>query len=213
MFSKKQQVLFKKLNTPNKIQDYLNSIPFNFEEDGIDTIRTPYQALKYGSIHCFEGALLGAYILSLHGHKPLILHLKAEKNDFDHMLAIFQVHGRFGALSKTNHYCLRYRDPVYKSIRELVMSYFHEYFLNKNGKKTLRSYSKPLDLSKLKFNWIDREADLWELDTILDKLPQNMLFDKGYIPKLRPTDAIERKAGNIVDFKPKSKNFKDPNLV
>ena len=138
-FTKKEIALIKKLNTPAKVQDYLNSLSFNFEEKG-ETLKSPIRVLREKNAHCLEGAILGAYILSLHGQKPCILHLKTTKNDFDHVIALFQKQGFWGALSKTNHNVLRYREPVYKNIRELVMSYFHEYFLD-NGKKTLRQYS------------------------------------------------------------------------
>jgi hypothetical protein len=211
-FSKKDQAIFKKLNTPSKVQSYLNKLPFNFEEEGHDTIKSPFSSVETGSIHCFEGALLGAYILSLHGQKPLVMHLKATKNDFDHVVAPFQVDGYWGAISKTNHYCLRFRDPVYKSIRELAMSYFHEYFLNKNGLKTMRSYSNPFNLNKLKADWVYSKEDLWEVDEVLDKMEHHSVVSKKQLKNLRPTDLIERQAGNFVDWKPVNKKFKDPNL-
>ena len=115
----------KTLTTPAKVQDFLNAIPFNFEIDGKDTIKSPLRILRTWNAHCFEGALLGAYVLSLHGNKPMLLHLNSMKNDFDHVVALFKVNGYWGALSKTNHAVLRYREPVYKTVRELAMSYFH----------------------------------------------------------------------------------------
>ncbi len=211
-FSKKEQAVFRKLNTPTKVQDYLNKFPFNFEENGVDTIKSPLSSVRTGSIHCFEGALLGAYILSLHGYTPTIMHLKATKNDFDHTLAVFKTEGHYGAISKTNHYCLRFRDPIYKTVRELAMSYFHEYFLNKNGQKTMRSYSGLLNLNRLKTDWVHSKEDLWIIDEALDKTKHYNILNKKQIKKLRPTDVIERRAGGFVDFKPKSKSFKDPNL-
>ena len=143
-FTKKEKLLFKKLNTPAKAQDFLNKIPFNFEKGG-ETLKSPLYTLRTGKAHCFEGALLGAYILSLHGFPPLVLHLKATRGDYDHVVAPFKINGFWGALSKTNHAVLRYREPVYKNIRELVISYFHEYFLD-SGAKTLRQYSEPFNL-------------------------------------------------------------------
>lgn len=211
-FSKKDKAIFKKLNTPAKVQSYLNKFFFNFEEDQKDTIKSPFRSVQTGSIHCFEGALLGAYILSLHGHKPLVMHLKSTRNDFDHVIALFQVDGYWGAISKTNHYCLRFRDPVYRNVRELAMSYFHEYFLNKNGKKTMRGYSDPLNLNKLKVDWVYTAEDLWEIDEALDKTKYHSVVNKKQIKSLRTTDAIERQAGSFVDFKPRNKSFKDPNL-
>src|SRR3990167_5328027 len=131
-FTKKEIALMRKLNTPAKVQDFLDSLRFNFEKQGkktVETCKSPLMVLRTNSAHCLEGALLGAYILSLHGHPPLVMNLSANKPDFDHVVAPFKINGLWGALSKTNHAPLRYREPIYKSIRELAMSYFHEYFL------------------------------------------------------------------------------------
>lgn len=199
-FTKKEIALMKKLNTPAKIQDFLDAMTFNFEEYG-ETIKSPVLSLRARNIHCLEGAMLGAYILSLRGHKPLILHLKAEKGDWDHIITLFQVDGLWGALSKTNHYTLRYREPIYKDVRELVMSYFHEYFLNKNGRKTLRSYSKPLDLDSMKIDWATSEEDLWIVDSKLDEIRHYDVITKKAIKNLRKADIIERTAGELVEYK------------
>jgi hypothetical protein len=203
-FTQKEILFLKKLNTPAKVQDYLNSLKFNFEIDAKgktrDTIKSPIRSIREGNAHCFEGAILGAYILSLHGHKPLILYLQATKQDFDHVIALFRENGLWGALSKTNHAVLRYREPVYQSIRELVMSYFHEYF-TKDGKKNLRKYSKPLDLNIFKSKgWASSEEDLWYIDEKLDSLEHYDLVPKRYFKKLRPADDIETQAGEIVEF-------------
>ena len=192
----------KKLNTPAKVQDFLNSLAFNFEEDGVDTVKSPLMVLRTGNAHCIEGAILGAYILSLHGFKPLLLHLKTIKGDYDHVVAPFMVDGLWGALSKTNHAVLRYREPVYKNIRELVMSYFHEYFLD-NGMKTLRSYSKPLDLNIFKDPWPTEDGDLWGIDEELDKVKHYVIAPKKTIKKLRKAEKIEIEAGKIVEYKKK----------
>ena len=205
MFKKKDLALIKKLNTPAKIQDYLNTLPFNFEKKG-ETIKSPTRVLKEGnksSIHCMEGALLGAYLLSLFGHKPLLLHLKTTKDDFDHVIAPFVIDGLWGALSKTNHAVLRYREPVYKNLRELVMSYFHEYFLNSNGKKTLRAYSVPLNLNIYKNkSWWEDESDLWYIDEKLDQIKHFDIATKNSLNNLRKADKIERKIGHFVEFTP-----------
>lgn len=190
-------ITIKKLNTPAKIQDYLNSIPFNFEKKG-DSLSSPLETMKKNTAHCFEGALLGAYLLSQIGHKPLIMYLKSTRDDQDHVIALFKVDGLWGALSKTNHNVLRYREPIYKNIRELVMSYFHEYFLN-DGTKTLRSYSDPLDLNEFE-NWIESDGDLWGIDEELDKLPHHNIVPKDYIRKLRKADTLERKAAMVVEY-------------
>lgn len=198
-FSSKEKILLRKLNTPVKVQDFLNTLKFNFEENG-ETLRSPLFVLREGKAHCIEGALLGAYILSLHGFTPYLMHLKATKGDYDHVVTPFKVDGFWGALSKTNHAVLRYREPIYKNIRELAMSYFHEYFLN-NGKKTLRQYSKLLDLNTFEKGWEVEEEDLWGIDEELDKIKHYDIMSKAFIKKLRLADVIEIEAGKIVEYK------------
>ena len=198
-FTQKEKALLKKLNTPAKVQDFINDLPFNFEING-ETLKSPILALRSQRAHCFEGALLGAYILSLHGFTPYILHLQATKHDYDHVIAPFKVRGLWGALSKTNHAVLRYREPVYKNISELAMSYFHEYFLN-NGQKTLRQYSAFLNLNTFGKSWMLQEGDLWHIDKKLDKIKHYDIVPKAYIKKLRKADKVEIKAGKVVEYK------------
>jgi hypothetical protein len=198
-FIKKEKILLQKLNTPAKVQDFLNGLRFNFEEKG-ETLKSPVMVLRTKSAHCIEGAILGAYILSLYGFPPLVLHLQTTKEDFDHVIAPFMVNGLWGALSKTNHAVLRYREPIYKNIRELIMSYFHEYFLD-NGKKTLRKYSKPLNLNIFEKNWAVLDGDLWGIDEELDKIKHYDIVPKSHIKKLRKADKVEIKAGKITEFK------------
>jgi len=212
-FTEREIALMQKLDTPAKVQDFLNSLKFNFEDEG-ETLKSPVRVLRTKSAHCIEGAILGAYILSLHGFEPLILHLETEKKerDFDHVIALFKQNNLWGALSKTNHAVLRYREPVYKNVRELVMSYFHEYFLD-NGKKTLRKYSRPLNLnvfkkpssnvsrSKAGRGWEVSEKDLWFIDKELDKIKHYNIASKNIFKNLRKADKIEIEAGKIVEYK------------
>src|SRR3989344_4282990 len=164
-FAKKELLILKRLNTPSKAQDFLNSLKFNFEKSG-ETLKSPLFTLRTKSAHCFEGALLGAYILSLQGFTPYLICLKSAEGDDDHVIVPFKINGLWGGLSKTNHAVLRYREPIYKNIRELAMSYFHEYFLN-DGKKTMRTYSELFNLNNYKQNWIYSEINLWDLDKAL----------------------------------------------
>lgn len=198
-FTQKEISLIKKLNTPAKVQDFLNSLNFNFEKDGVATIKSPLRTMRERSAHCMEGAILGAYILAQHGYKPLLLHLKTTKDDFDHIIVPFKKNGFWGALSKTNHAVLRYREPVYKNTRELVLSYFHEYFLN-NGKKTLRQYSIPLDLNIFEKGWETEGDDLFGIDEELDNIKHFDIAPKEIYKKMRLADNVEIKAGKIVDF-------------
>lgn len=198
-FTPKELKLMKGLNSPARVQNFLNKLPFNFEKRG-ETLMSPVMVVRTKRAHCFEGALLGAYILSRHGFPPLVLHLKTIKEDYDHVVAPFKLKGHWGALSKTNHAVLRYREPVYKNIHELVMSYFHEYYLD-NGEKSLRQYSKPLNLNIFGSDWMLQGGDLWEIDKKLDKIKHYDIISKAQIKKLRRADKIEIKAGDIAEYK------------
>ncbi len=202
-FTKAELALFKRLDTPAKIQDFLNTIPFNHEPDGIGRLKAPMKVLREKNAHCIEGAILGAYILSLHDHKPLLLHLETTKDDFEHVIVPFKENGLWGALSKTNHAVLRYRDPIHKSIHELVMSYFHEYITD-DGCKTLRRYSDILDLRIFGKKWMLEEEDLWGIDQELGAIPHHDIVPKGL--KLRKADPIERRVVTVVEWpEPKRK--------
>ena len=131
--------VLQRLDTPHKIQAYLNSIPQNFEPDG-QTALSVREVLRQRRSHCIEGGMLAAAALWVHGERPLLLDLSAE-NDYDHVVALFRRNGCWGAISKTNHYALRYRDPVYRTLRELAISYFHEY-ANRRGQKSLRKRTR-----------------------------------------------------------------------
>lgn len=199
-FNKEDLELFKTLNTPRKIQDYINSIPANFEHDR-ETCYSPLQVLRMNRAHCMEGAMLAACILRFHGFKPLVLDLETIENDFDHVVTVFQVDGFWGSISKTNHAVLRYREPIYSSIRELVMSFFHEYFLNSNGLKTLRRYSNPVNLSKFdKQNWMTSDSEVWYIPEYLEKVKHLKILNKKQISNLRPADKIEIEAGKITEY-------------
>lgn len=191
---------FKKLGSPAKIQDYLNTLKFNFEKKG-ETCYSPRFVLKNKTAHCMEGAMLAAAALEFHGQPPLVMDLRSVTHDFDHVVTIFKQFGCFGALSKTNHAVLRYREPIYKTILELVLSYFHEYFLN-NGKKTLREYSVPLNLSRFdNLNWRTSEHQLFQIPEYLDKVKHYKILSNKQIRNLRKADKIEIEAGNIVEWK------------
>lgn len=201
-FTKTELNLFKKLNTPAKVQDFLNAIPFNFESDGEDVIKSPLRVLRENNAHCIEGAILGAYILSLHGHEPLLLHLQTTTDDLDHVITLFKINNLWGALSKTNHAVLRYREPIYKSVRELVMSYFHEYFTY-DGVKTLRRYSRPLNLNIFSDDWVTAADDLWGIDEELDNIKHYDIAPKSTLSKMRLADPIERRVAETVEWSDK----------
>ncbi len=204
-YSKQEIALFKKLNTPAKIQDFLNSLKYNFN---VYECKSPRKVLEQGNAYCMEGALLAAAILQFHGDKPLLLDLRAQSPDYDHVYALFKIGGFWGGISKTNHGVLRYRDPIYKTLREFVQSCFHEYFLD-TGKKTLRDYSKPFDLSKFdKKNWQTDSLDVWYLPDALDVAPHISLLIPTQIKNLRLADKLEIELGKLVEWKEVSKRKK-----
>ena len=148
-----------------------------------------------------EGALLAAAALYFHGHKPLLVDMHAHKDDQDHAIAVFQVNKKWGAISKTNHSVLRYREPVYDSIRELVMSYFHEYFLD-DGRKTLESYTNPVDLTRFNSkNWITSDKELWYIDRYLSRAKHLPILSKKQKARLRRADTVEIIAGKFTHWK------------
>jgi hypothetical protein len=198
----KEIEILKQLNTPKKIQDFLNKMPINFEENG-DTCMSPRMVLRNNRAHCIEGAMLAATALRLNGEKPLVVDMTATKDDFDHVICVFNRNGMWGCISKTNHAVLRYREPIYKSIRELIMSFFHEYS-DDFGKKTLRSYSLPVDLSQFdNLNWMASEEDVWFVPDYLAKVKHFPILNLSQIRGLRKTDELEIKAGKLLDWEKK----------
>ena len=199
-FTEEEVRVFRQLNTPKKIQDFLNKIPTNFEHDR-ETVLSPRMVLRENRAHCMEGAMFAAAALRFQGHKPLVVDLTSVKDDDDHVITVFKHKGHWGAISKTNHAVLRYREPIYRSIRELVMSFFHEYFTNGDGKKTLRSYSMPVDLSRFdKIGWMTAEEDVWYVPEYLFEVQHKPILSRSQIAFLRKADAIEIKAGKIVEW-------------
>ena len=142
----------------------------------------------------------GAFLVK--GEPPLLLDLQtaADVPDTDHVVALFRRRGRWGAVSKTNHAVLRYREPVYRTVRELALSYFHEYFLD-DGRKTLRAYSRPFDLRKhLRRGWLTDERDLHWLVDALDASPHARIAHLGAVREFRRADVIEREAGKLTEW-------------
>jgi len=198
--TKAEYRVLERLDTPKKIQAFLNSIPANFEPDG-DTVLSVREVLRQRRAHCIEGAMLAAAALWIHGEPPLLLDLQAV-HDFDHVVAVFRRSGGWGAISKTNHLHLRYRDPVYRTLRELAMSYFHEY-ANKRGQKTLRRYSRAFDLRRVDSQlWVTNGEDCMEVTEMLDEIQHYPLIAKRHERHLRTRDRLERRAQNLREHPP-----------
>ncbi len=191
--------VLRRLNTPRKIQAYLHGLRQNFELDG-DTCRPVRQVLKTGRAHCIEGAMLAAAALWANGEPPLIIDMRAER-DYDHVVAVYRRNGRWGALSKTNGIGLRSRDPVYRSLRELAMSYFHEY-TNRADQKTLREYSVPYDLRRLDTSlWVSGTENCWVVAEELDDLRHFRLMGRRHLRNVTRRDPFERSAGKRLQYR------------
>src|SRR6266536_2385650 len=169
-FTPAERAVFRRLNTPGKIQRFLDhELAYNKEHGG-NTCRSPRRVLRDMTAQCMEGALFGAAALRMLGHPPLLLDLEAVRDD-DHVLAIYRVHGHWGAIAKSNYSGLRFREPVYRSLRELVMSYFEHYY-NLRKEKTLRRYSRPINLTRFdRIQWMTAEDDLWAIPEHLVVIP------------------------------------------
>lgn len=199
-YTKQEQKLFKRLKTPQKIQDFLETLPVNFELKG-ETVYSPRMVLKKRTAHCMEGAMFAAAVLEFHGHAPLVLDLRSEEPDDDHIVCVFKSFGCFGGITKTNHAVLRYREPIYKTVRELVLSFFHEYFMH-NGKKTLREYTQPINLNRFNhLNWRTSEKNLFEIPVAIDDAHHYDILTPKQIKNLRRADPIEIAAGKLVTWK------------
>lgn len=212
LLSPAERTLFKKLSTPYKIQDYLEALPQNFSYKAGETCRSPRRILQERRAYCFEGAVLAAAALAYHGYKPLLLDLQTTNDDEDHVVALFSVQDRsavggkerklWGAISKTNHPMLRWRDPVYKTVRELAMSYFHEYFLPDTGKKTLLAYSRPFDLSRYApERWVTAQASLDWLAEDMDTSRHFPIASTHSLRLTRRASKIERAACMLEEWK------------
>ncbi|MGH9594915.1 MAG: hypothetical protein ACRD5L_17620 [Bryobacteraceae bacterium] len=163
--SSAERAVFRRLTTPAKIQRLIDDLDYNLEPGGF-TCYSPRLALRHGVAHCMEGALLAAAALSVLGYPPLLVDLEAVR-DTDHVVAVYRAKGRWGALAKSNYSGLRSREPVYRTIRELAMSYFEHYF-NPRREKTLRTYSRPVSLRRFdRMGWITAERDVWEIPNYL----------------------------------------------
>jgi hypothetical protein len=200
---------FARLSTPQKIQDFLDSIPVNFELDGA-TVMSPRRVLKTRMAHCAEAAIFAAAVMTFHGKEAWLLDIQARPTDQDHVVTLFKQRGLWGAISKTNHAILRWRDPIYRSVRELAMSYAHEYCLP-SGKKSMLTFSRAFSLDRFEpEDWVTSEDDLhWLVDT-LDDSPHVPLAPPHGMAARRRSDKIELRAQEVVEWPDPRKKKKSP---
>lgn len=182
--------LLASLKNPSDIQAFLDNIPYSTDE----FYRCPRRVLKERQAHCFDGALFAAAALRYLGHAPLLIDLFAVRDD-DHLLAIFKKDGLWGAVAKSNFVGLRYREPIHRSLRELVMTYFEGYY-NVDGEKTLRSYTAPLDLAKFDhLQWITEDAGLEHIADRLDRQRRYELITDKQASQLQAMDRRSYESG------------------
>ena len=171
------------LKTPAGIQKFLDELPYNLSY----TAASPRKVLHDRTASCLEGGIFGAAALRILGFPPLIFDLEAEQ-DTDHVVAIFKVRGHWGAVAKSNFTGCRYREPVYRSLRELAMSYFNIYF-NLRGERTLRRYSRPVNLARFDhLNWMTTDKPVWFIAEHLCQIPHISLLTSSMKKKLNRLD-------------------------
>jgi hypothetical protein len=190
LWTPREKKLFRSFRTPMDIQRYLNRLSYN----AAPTSFAPRRVITEAMAHCFEGALFAAAALRWMGHRPLIVDLVAE-NDDDHVIAIFRRHGRWGAIAKSNTTVLRFREPVYRTLRELALSYFDMYF-NTRGEKTLRSFSRPVDLSRFDSRgWMESKEDVDYISDYLYQIPHQQILSPAMRRTLEKADPALQRAG------------------
>jgi hypothetical protein len=181
------------LTSPVRIQAFLDEIPYSPD----DFYRCPLRVLRDRTAHCFDGALFAAATLRRIGFAPLVLDILSNGRDDEHLLALFKLDGCWGAVAKSNFVGLRYREPVYRSLRELVMSYFEQYY-NVGGEKTLRGYTGPLNLKRFdRWDWMTSDAHLELIANRTEEIRRIMLLTEDMVGRLSPVDKRSYRAGLI----------------
>jgi hypothetical protein len=179
------------LTAPDRVQAFLDSIAYSTDR----FYRCPRRVLRERVGHCFDGALFAAAMLRRFGHQPLILDMVPNDRDDDHVLALFKEDGHWGAVATSNFAGLRFREPVYRNLRELVMSYFEQYY-NVTGEKTLRGYTRPVNLEMFDpLEWMTKDEPLERIAQRLDTVSRTPLLTEGMIERLTPVDGRSLRAG------------------
>jgi hypothetical protein len=178
------------LKTPARIQKFIDALQYQYA----DTAWSPLRVLRERKGHCLEGALVAAAALRLNGHPPLLMDLEAVRDD-DHVVAIYRECGLWGSIAKSNFAGLRFRAPVYRTLRELALSYFEHYY-NLRGERTLRTYSAPVNLARFDpQHWMTSEEDVWFVPEYLAAVRHYPLFPKKVAKTLPRLDRRSYEAG------------------
>jgi hypothetical protein len=185
------------LKTPAGVQRFLDQLSYHLAT----TAWSPRRVLRERTAHCLEGAMFAAAALRVLGFPPLIWDLEADQ-DTDHVIALFKIGGCWGAVAKSNFTGCRYREPVYRSLRELAMSYFNIYF-NLRGQRTLRRFSRPVNLSRFdERHWMTCESSIWFIPEYLCEIPHTALLTRTQAARLAPIDSRTR-AGEMIGHRTK----------
>jgi hypothetical protein len=191
--TRSELAVLRRLSTPQRIQAYLDDLPYNLEPDG-DTLRSPRRVLRDGTAHCAEGALFAAAAFRVGGRPPLVIDLEAVRDD-DHVLAVYREDGLWGSVAISKFAGLRFRSPVYRTLRELVMSYFDHYY-NWDGERTLRAYSRPISLAQFdRIGWMTAEDDLWPVAEHLAQVSHTPIAPSPAVRRLHRLDRRSYDAG------------------
>ncbi|MGE5257059.1 MAG: hypothetical protein ACM3KE_10325 [Hyphomicrobiales bacterium] len=181
------------LRSPARIQAFLDGIAYSTD----DFYRCPLRVLQDRVAHCFDGAIFAAAALQRIGYPPLILDMLSNGRDDEHLLALFKADGCWGAVAKSNFVGLRFREPVYRSLRELAMSYFEQYY-NLEREKTLRGYTGPLNLKSFdRLDWMTQDEPLERIAKRTEEIRRVELLRKGMTQRLSPVDERSFQAGLI----------------
>ena len=184
------------LATPVRIQRFLDQLPYQYS----NTAWSPAHALRERRGHCLEGALIAAAALRLHGHPPLLMDLESVRDD-DHVLALYRERGLWGSIAKSNYSGLRARAPIYRTLRELALSYFPSYF-NLRGEHSLRNYSVPINLTRIDhLHWMTAEENLWCVTDLLIAARHYPLFPDKVARTLPRVDRRTFQAGLVGSVK------------
>ena len=182
-----------RLSPPWRIQKFLDGLDYDVAGAAC---RSPRRVLRERVVQCMDGALFAAAALRLQGHRPLLLDLEAVFDD-DHVLALFRQNGCWGSIARSNYSGLRFREAIHPTIRTLVLSYFESYF-NLRRQKTLRRYSRPVNLSRFdRLDWMTTEEDLWEIPEYLADIPHRRLLSLTIERRLAPVDRRMFEAGLV----------------
>jgi hypothetical protein len=178
------------LKSPEGIQAFLDRIPYHLA----DTAWSPRRVLRERTAHCLEGAIFAAAALRILGHPPLILDLEAVR-DTDHVLAVYRQHGAWGAIAASNYAGCRFRAPVYRSLRELAMSYFEDYY-NGRGERTMRTFSRPVNLARFdRRGWMTTDEPTWFIAEHLLEVPHVRVLTPAQERALPRMDRRSMEAG------------------